>query len=143
MGHIYQFPLHYLSFQVYKIVFLSYSLGVVVVGGRLLNIPYKNLKYYTFAQDKKFTLENGQQLGPIDVAYETFGTLSSQKDNAVLIIHALTGDTHVTSAEDENTDTPGWWDTLVGCGKSIDTNTHFVICANVLGGCMGTTGPLQ
>ncbi len=83
----------------------------------------------------------GKQLGPIDVAYETYGELNESGDNVVLICHALSGDAHVAglhSAEDRK---PGWWDIMVGPGKGIDTNKYFVICSNFLGGCSGTTGP--
>lgn len=104
-------------------------------------IPYKNIKYYTFAENKDFQLESGEFFGPITVAYETFGTLNEDKSNAILIFHALTGDSHVTSSHDDDDSTPGWWDSLVGRGKEVDTNKYFVICANLLGGCMGATGP--
>lgn len=84
------------------------------------------------------TLESGFVLPDVVVAYETYGTFTG--DNAVLIEHALTGDSHVSGLGAES-DQPGWWDELVGPGKSVDTNEWFVICANVLGGCQGTTGP--
>ncbi len=86
-----------------------------------------------------FNLSTGGTLPELKIAYETYGTLSPQKDNAVLIFHALSGDSHV-AAHDEQDD-PGWWDILIGPGKYVDTNRYFVICANVLGGCRGTTGP--
>jgi len=104
------------------------------------NIPY-SLKYFTFSEDKSFILESGEKFGPITVGYETFGELNEKKDNAILVIHALTGDSHVTSGYDPDKTTPGWWDSLIGIGKSIDTRRHFVICANYFGGCMGSTGP--
>ncbi|MGN0930774.1 MAG: homoserine O-acetyltransferase [Thermoguttaceae bacterium] len=84
-------------------------------------------------------LSTGGVLPEVRVAYETYGELSPQKDNAVLIFHALSGDSHVAAHNAE--DDPGWWDVLVGPGKYVDTNRYFVICANVLGGCRGTTGP--
>ena len=99
------------------------------------------VKYFTFSEDKSFVLESGVNFGPITVSYETFGELNKNKDNAILIIHALTGDTHVTSDYDSDDKTPGWWDGTVGKGKAIDTDKYFVICSNCLGGCMGTTGP--
>lgn len=98
-------------------------------------------KTINFAEKKDFVLESGKKFGPITVAYETFGRLNKNKDNAILVIHALTGDTHVCSYYDKGTKTPGWWDIMVGPGKSIDTNKFFVICSNCLGGCYGTTGP--
>lgn len=104
-------------------------------------IPYPNIKYFTFAENKEFLLESGESFGPITVAYETFGHLNENKDNAILVIHALTGDTHVTSDYDPDNTTPGWWDTLIGKNKAIDTEKYFVICSNYFGGCMGTTGP--
>ncbi|MDO4550486.1 MAG: homoserine O-acetyltransferase [Planctomycetia bacterium] len=84
-------------------------------------------------------LERGGKLEDITVLYETYGTLNESKSNAILICHALTGDSHV--ARHNPQDHPGWWDILVGPGKSIDTNRYFVICANTLGSCRGTTGP--
>ena len=84
-------------------------------------------------------LSTGGILPELKIAYETYGTLSPQKDNAVLIFHALSGDSHVAAHNED--DDPGWWDILVGPGKYVDTNRYFVICANVLGGCRGTTGP--
>lgn len=99
-------------------------------------------KIFTFAEPPDtMVLENGERIGPVTLAYETLGTLNENRDNAVLVCHALTGDSHVAgyySIEDEK---PGWWDTMVGPGKGIDTEKYFVICSNVLGGCMGTTGP--
>ena len=85
-------------------------------------------------------LDSGQQLDGVRIAYETYGTLSPAKDNAILICHATTGDQHVASPHPK-TGKPGWWDRMVGPGKPIDTARFHVICANVLGGCMGSTGP--
>ncbi len=94
-------------------------------------------------------LEMGCSIAPVDVEYETYGTLSPAKDNVVLVCHALSGDAHVAGwdAEAEASGRtwrqrkPGWWDAVVGPGKALDTRRYFVICANVLGGCYGTTGP--
>ncbi|HOM51154.1 MAG TPA: homoserine O-acetyltransferase [Phycisphaerae bacterium] len=86
-------------------------------------------------------LECGRTLGPIQVAYETYGTLNAARDNAILVCHALTGDAHVAGYHSETDRKPGWWEVMVGPGKGIDTNRYFVICSNVLGGCKGTTGP--
>jgi homoserine O-acetyltransferase len=86
-------------------------------------------------------LEGGRRLGPITVAYETLGTLSPQKDNAIFVCHALTGDAHVAGRHHPDDRKPGWWDGFIGPGKGIDTDRYFVICANALGGCQGTTGP--
>ncbi len=92
--------------------------------------------------DKPLTLDCGKTLDPLTVAYMTYGTLNAQRSNAVLVCHALTGDQFVASSHPV-TGKPGWWDAMVGPGKPIDTDRFFVICANVLGGCMGTTGPAE
>lgn len=98
-----------------------------------------HMRYVVLADDEPFRLESGQEIGPITVAYETYGTLAADQSNVVLIPHALTGDTHCASHHPG--DEPGWWEGLVGPGKAIDTDRYFVICSNVLGGCQGTTGP--
>ena len=85
-------------------------------------------------------LDCGQRLEGVRLAYETYGTLAADKGNAVLVCHATTGDQHVASTN-PRTGKPGWWARMVGPGKPIDTSRFFVICANVLGGCLGTTGP--
>ena len=92
-------------------------------------------------QDKPLRLECGKTLGPIDVAYETYGEINERGDNAVLICHALSGNAHVAGFNSHDDKKPGWWDIMVGPGKGIDTNKYFVICSNFLGGCSGTTGP--
>ena len=94
-------------------------------------------KYFTF---ENLVLENGQKLSQVTVAYETYGTLNEQKNNAILITHAFTGDAHCAGYH-EGDKKPGWWDMMVGPGKAFDTNKYFVISSNVLGGCAGTTGP--
>ena len=94
-----------------------------------------------FEPPHKLTLAAGAKLGPIRVAYETYGELSAARDNAVFVCHALTGDAHVAGLHAPTDRKPGWWDELVGPGKGLDTNRYFVICANILGGCQGTTGP--
>jgi len=85
-------------------------------------------------------LESGARLDRLQIAYQTYGTLNAAKSNAVLICHALTGDQHVAS-ENPVTRKPGWWINMIGPGKPIDTNRYFVICSNVIGGCMGSSGP--
>jgi homoserine O-acetyltransferase len=90
---------------------------------------------------RPLALEGGQSLGPITVAYETYGTLSERRDNAILVSHALSGDAHVAGRHKPDDKRLGWWDMLIGPGKALDTERYFVICANALGGCNGTTGP--
>jgi homoserine O-acetyltransferase len=85
-------------------------------------------------------LDCGRSLAPFEIAYQTYGDLNAARSNAILICHALTGDQHVANRHPV-TGKPGWWETLVGPEKPVDTNRYFVICANVLGGCMGSTGP--
>ena len=84
---------------------------------------------------------NGETLGPVRVAYETYGALNADASNAIFICHALTGDAHAAGIHSTSDRKPGWWDGFIGPGKGIDTDKYFVICANVLGGCQGTTGP--
>jgi len=91
--------------------------------------------------DNPVRLECGKTLGPIEVAYETYGELNKAGDNAILICHALSGNAHVAGKNSPDDKNPGWWDIMVGPGKGIDTNKYFVICSNFLGGCGGTTGP--
>jgi homoserine O-acetyltransferase/O-succinyltransferase len=86
------------------------------------------------------SLDNGATLAPIEVAYETYGELNAAKSNAILVLHAFSGDAHAAGISHE-TGKPGWWDNMIGPGKAFDTNKYFVICTNVLGGCRGTTGP--
>ncbi len=100
-------------------------------------------------ENQPFQLETGAFIGPVDVEYETYGKLAADKDNAILIAHALSGDAHVAGWDAKAEESgrlwrnrkPGWWDTIVGPGKPIDTNKFFVICVNVLGSCYGSTGP--
>src|ERR1700688_22249 len=86
------------------------------------------------------SLDNGATLAPLDVAYESYGELNKAKSNAILILHAFSGDAHAAGISAE-TGKPGWWDNMIGPSKAFDTGKYFIICANVLGGCQGTTGP--
>ena len=109
-------------------------------------------QFFTYGADKesRLTLHDGQDFGPITLAYETYGELNENKDNAILVFHALTGSQHLAGF---NPDVPGtgkkwneecqtgWWNDFVGSNKMVDTNRFFVVCANYLGGCYGTTGP--
>ncbi len=91
--------------------------------------------------DSALVLERGGVLPGVTVAYETWGTLDAARANAVLVLHALTGDSHAAGPAGPGHPTPGWWDELIGPGRPIDTDRFFVVCPNVLGGCQGTTGP--
>jgi len=97
-------------------------------------------RYYIFAQESPFETEGGKPLSPVTLAYETYGTLNADRSNAILILHALTGDAHAAGWHKGDKD-PGWWDNMIGPGKAFDTDRYFVICSNVLGGCRGSTGP--
>ncbi len=94
-------------------------------------------KYFEF---NSLTLESGEELSPVTIAYETYGKLNEKKDNAILLCHALSGDAHVAGLSKE-TEKLGWWEFMIGPGRAFDTNKYFVICSNVLGGCKGSTGP--
>jgi homoserine O-acetyltransferase/O-succinyltransferase len=95
----------------------------------------------TGAQGDGFALEGGGRLDQVTVAYETWGTLNAARSNAVLVLHALTGDSHVVGPVGSGHPSKGWWDGLVGPGAPLDTDRYHVVCPNVLGGCQGTTGP--
>ena len=94
----------------------------------------------SFAQFDSIELDGGRTLGPVDVAYETYGELNADRSNAILALHAFSGDAHAAGISSE-TGKPGWWDNMIGPGKAFDTRRYFVISSNVLGGCSGTTGP--
>jgi len=91
--------------------------------------------------DRELKLQSGAALGPITLAYETYGTLNADRSNAILICHALSGDAHVAGQHSVHDKKPGWWDEAVGLGKAFDTDRYFVLCSNVIGGCSGSTGP--
>lgn len=90
---------------------------------------------------RAFLLEGGGRLSDVTVAYETWGRLASDGSNAVLVGHALTGDSHAAGRSEPGHPTDGWWAALIGPGRALDTDRYFVVCANVLGGCQGSTGP--
>ena len=94
----------------------------------------------TVARFDTLALDCGQRLAPVQVAYETYGELNTQRSNAILILHAFSGDAHAAGISAE-TGKPGWWDNMIGPGKAFDTRCYYVISSNVLGGCSGTTGP--
>jgi len=98
-------------------------------------------QYYTFAgPGNELNLESGEKLSPVTLAYETYGTLNSDQSNAILVLHALSGDAHAAgiSLDDHSV---GWWNDMIGPDKAFDTNRYFVVCTNVIGGCKGSTGP--
>jgi homoserine O-acetyltransferase len=109
-------------------------------GVRLAEANAPSSKVVRLPESEPLRLASGQLLGPISIAYETYGTLNAEKSNAVLVCHALTADQYAASPHPV-TKKPGWWSLLIGPGKPIDTDRFFVICANILGGCMGSTGP--
>lgn len=106
--------------------------------GRQADAPASHVA--RFGADQPLPLDAGTLIAPWQIAYQTYGALNADKSNAVLVCHALTGDQHVANVHPV-TGKPGWWENLIGPGKLIDTERYFVICSNVLGGCMGTTGP--
>jgi len=106
---------------------LSKSVGIV------------KTEYASF--DTELRLESGRLLGPLTLAYETYGTLAPQRDNVILVAHAWTGDAHAAGRHAEEDRKPGWWDNMIGPGKVLDTERYCVICSNVIGSCKGSTGP--
>lgn len=99
-------------------------------------------QYYTFANAPyEFVFDNGKKLGPITIAYETYGELNEDKDNVIVIEHALTASAHAAGKHSPEDKYPGWWDVMIGPGKAFDTNKYFVVCSNILGSCYGTSGP--
>lgn len=97
-------------------------------------------KYYNSPKGEEFVLESGIKLPELKIAYETYGKLNSAKTNAVLICHALSGDAHVAGFH-KGEEKGGWWHDMVGPGKAFDTEKHFIICSNIIGGCKGSSGP--
>src|SRR5271165_6322270 len=93
-----------------------------------------------FSADTPLHLDAGIDFGPLQIAHQTYGNLNAERSNAVLVCHALTGDQHAVN-DHPVTGKPGWWETMVGPGRPIDTDRYFVICPNVVGGCMGSSGP--
>lgn len=99
-------------------------------------------EYFTYGSvDAPMRLESGVTLGPVTIAYETYGEPNADRSNAVLICHALSGDAHAAGIHGPHDKRTGWWDTMIGPGKAFDTNRYWVICSNIIGGCKGSTGP--
>ena len=103
--------------------------------------PLGGRKVFAFATDRPFALDGGTTLHGVELAYESWGHLNAAGDNAILLCHAWTGDSHATGTADPGHSASGWWEGLVGSGMAIDTDRWFVVCSNVLGGCQGSTGP--
>ena len=103
------------------------------------NIGIVKTEYAEF--DTELQLESGRVLGPLTIAFETYGTLNAARNNAVWVAHAWTGDAHAAGRHSSDDRKPGWWDDMIGPGKVIDTNRYFVVCSNVIGSCYGSTGP--
>jgi len=105
------------------------------------NIDIVETQYFTCCEPpNELVLKSGFKLGPITIAYETYGELNKEKSNAIMIFHALTGDAHAAGYR-EGDKKPGWWDTMIGPGKAFDTNKYYIISPNVLGSCKGSTSP--
>lgn len=104
-----------------------------------LGIGLVQRRYATWLEP--LALDSGASLAPVTLAYETYGELNAARDNAVLLLHALSGDSHVAGRYSMSDAKPGWWDDMVGPGRPFDTDRYFIICANVIGGCKGSTGP--
>jgi homoserine O-acetyltransferase len=114
---------------------------VPVTGAWRHGDPPGHRQFATLFESRSHVLEAGGRLAPVTVAYETWGTLNAARDNAVLVLHALTGDSHAAGPSGSGHAQTGWLDEIVGPGKAVDTDRFFVVCPNVLGGCEGTTGP--
>lgn len=115
--------------------------------GTLLHLPHVaphgvglvQTHYATW--DTPLPLESGAVLAPVTLAYQAYGQLNARRDNAILLLHALSGDAHAAGYLSPHDPKPGWWDAMIGPGKPFDTTRYYVICSNVLGGCQGSTGP--
>ena len=111
--------------------------GYVVADGKRYDLPGHT---HVFGDDMPLPLDSGETLSPFTLSYQTYGTLNADKSNAILIMHGLTADQYVAETHPV-TGKPGWWNDVVGSGKAIDTDKYHVICCNVIGGCLGSTGP--
>jgi homoserine O-acetyltransferase/O-succinyltransferase len=104
--------------------------------------PIIETQRFTFAEPPNaLLLESGRTLGPVTLAFETYGKLNARKNNAILVCHAFSGNAHVSGVNRPDDKAPGWWDDMVGPGRAVDTDKYFVVCSNILGGCGGSTGP--
>jgi homoserine O-acetyltransferase/O-succinyltransferase len=124
-----------------KILLDSFDSTGIVPGKEQNGTEPVETQSFTFVEPPgELVLESGETLGPVSLAYETYGRLNAAKSNAILICHALSGDAHA-AGHHAGEEKPGWWDNSVGPGKAFDTDRYFVICSNVIGGCKGSTGP--
>ena len=119
----------------------KWSRGIPVTGAWLEGHPVGDRRFHSLTAERPFALEGGGVLHEATIAYETWGELNEAADNAVLVCHALTGDAHASGGVSAVHPDGGWWDGVIGPGRAIDTDRWFVVCANVLGGCQGSTGP--
>src|ERR1700741_4009796 len=114
--------------------------GTISVDERSLEADHPHSLIALFGADQPLKLDCGVDLSPFQIAYQTYGELNADRSNAILICHALTADQHVANVH-PITGKPGWWEIMVGPGRPLDTNSYYIICANVIGGCMRSTGP--
>lgn len=112
-----------------------------VTGAWMPGDPVGQRRFVRIATDRPLALDGGRSLRDVDIAYETWGRLSDARDNAILLCHAWTGDSHAVGTMGPGHPSAGWWEGMVGPGAPIDTDRYFVVCPNVLGGCQGSTGP--
>ncbi len=119
----------------------SYSGDIPASGAWSIEQGAGNRNFHEVVDGRPFVLESGETLEHITMAYETWGELSPRADNAILVCHALTGDSHAYGDVESSHATPGWWNGLIGPGCALDTEKNFIVCINVLGGCQGSTGP--
>lgn len=125
-------------FAVTAVVFIA---GIIQNKGILMTSTVGLTQTKILKYDGKIKLSSGIDFGPIEIAYETYGKLNENADNAILVLHALTGDAHAAGYHDLSDKKTGWWDNMIGPDKAFDTNKYFVVSSNMLGGCSGTTGP--
>ncbi|HET6664281.1 MAG TPA: homoserine O-acetyltransferase, partial [Acidimicrobiales bacterium] len=119
----------------------AHASALPVTGAWRPGDPIGRRRFLSYPAHRPFALEGGGLLQGMAIAYETWGELAPGHDNAVLVCHALTGDSHAAGVLADGHPTPGWWGDFIGPGCPLDTNRWFVVCVNVLGGCQGTTGP--
>lgn len=125
----------------YAVIVEVFIPGNMVNKGDFMTHSVGKVELKKYKYDGKIKLNSGVEFGPIEIAYETYGELNESKDNAILVMHALTGDAHAAGYYNSDDRKKGWWDEMIGPDKAFDTNKYFVISSNMIGGCSGTTGP--